>query len=201
MGWAAVRRWPLLAALILLLGGCAGGSSAVFQGARSPACEYHGQPGPMIILEAQAVPSATLLPCVRLLPAGWSVSDVFIHNGRARFTLDSDRVGRQAVTVVLERYCRIPAVRRVPSDEPETRRFEEIGPVRPGVGFTGTRFYLFQGGCVTYQFQFRSEDRAEPLGQVTLAVSFVTRDAVRTHVQQETGGRAKLDLPAEAGSQ
>jgi len=191
-----VRRWPLLAILILLVGGCAGGSSGVFQGARSPTCEYNGQPGPMIILEAQAVPSATLLPCVKLLPAGWSVSDVFIHNGRARFTLDSDRVGAQAVTVVLERYCRIPSVHRVPSDEPETRRYEEIGPVRPGVGFTGTRFYLFQGGCVTYQFQFRSEERAEPIGEVTLAVSFVTRDAVRTHVQQDTGGRAKLDPPS-----
>jgi hypothetical protein len=152
----------------------------------------------MIILEAQAVPSATLLPCVKLLPAGWSVSDVFIHNGRARFTLDSDRVGPQAVTVVLERYCSIPRIHRVPSDESGTRRYEEIGEVRPGVGFTGTRFYLFPGGCVTYQFQFRSEERAEPIGEVTLAVSFVTRDAVRTHVQEDTGGHAKLD-PAEAG--
>jgi hypothetical protein len=195
-----VKRWPLLATLILLLGGCAGGSSGVFQGARSPSCEYHGQPGPMILLEAQAVPSATLLPCVQLLPAGWSVSDVFIHNGRARFTLDSDRVGPKAVTVVLERYCRVPRVHRVPSDESGTRRYEEIGAVRPGVGFTGTRFYLFQGGCVTYQFQFRGEERAEPIGEVTLAVSFVTRGAVRTQVQQDTGGLAKLD-PAEAGGQ
>jgi hypothetical protein len=190
-----MRRWPLLATLILLVGGCAGGSSGVFQGARSPLCEHQGQPGPMIVLEAQAVPSATLLPCVKLLPAGWSVSDVFIHNGRARFTLDSDRVGPHAVTVVLERFCRIPPVHRVPSDEPATRRYEEIGAVRPGVGFTGTRFYLFPGGCVTYQFRFRSEERAEPIGEVTLAVSFVTRDAVRTHVRQDTGGRAKLDPP------
>ena len=194
-----MRRWPLLATLVLLVGGCAGGSSGVCQGARSPLCEYHGQPGPMIVLEAQAVPSATLLPCVELLPAGWSVSDVFIHNGRARFTLDSDRVGPKAVTVVLERYCRVPRVHRVPSDESGTRRYEEIGEVRPGVGFTGTRFYLFQGGCVTYRFQFRGEERAEPIGEVTLAVSFVTRDAVRTHVQQDTRGRVNLD-PAEAGS-
>ena len=100
------------------------------------------------------------------------------------------------MTVVLERYCR---VHRVPSDESGTRRYEEIGPVRPGVGFTGTRFYLFQGGCVTYRFQFRGEERAEPIGEVTLAVSFVTRDAVRTHVQQDNGGRARLD-PAQAGS-
>jgi hypothetical protein len=195
-----VTRWSLLALLVLLLGGCADVSNGVFQQNRSPACEYRGQPGtPVIILEAQAVPSATLLPCVKLLPTGWSVSDVFVHNGRARFTLDSDRVGPHAVTVVLERYCQLPRVTRVPSDEPGTRRYEQIGEVRPGVGFTGTRFYLFPGGCVTYHFKFRSEERAEPIGDVTLAISFVTRDEVREHVRRETGGRAELD-PAGQGT-
>jgi hypothetical protein len=189
-----VTRRPLLAVLVLLLTGCAGTSAAIYERARSPACEYNGQPGtPMIVLAAQAVPSATLLPCVKLLPAGWSVSDVFIHNGRARFTLDSDRVGQHAVTVVLERFCRLPIVTRVPTDEPGTRRFEQIGEVRPGAGFTGTRFYLFDGGCVTYQFCFRGEDRAEPIGEATLALSFVTRDEVRRRVREDTGGRAELD--------
>ncbi len=196
-----MRRRPLLAVLTLLLAGCTSAPVGVFQQGRSPACEYHGQPGtPMIVLAAQAVPSAMLLPCVKLLPAGWSVSDVFIQNGRARFTLDSDRVGAHAVTVVLERYCRLPRVTRVPSDEPETRRYEQIGPVRPGVGFTGTRYYLFQGGCVTYRFKFRGEERAEPIGEATLALSFVTRDAVRRLVREDTGGRAELDPPSEGGS-
>jgi hypothetical protein len=189
-----VTRRSLLAVLVLLLTGCAGTSAAIYERARSPACEYNGRPGtPMIVLAAQAVPSATLLPCVKLLPAGWSVSDVFIHNGRARFTLDSDRVGSQAVTVVLERFCRLPTVTRVPTDEPGTRRFEQIGEVRSGVGFTGTRFYLFDGGCVTYQFRFKGEDRAEPIGEATLALSFVTRDEVRRRVREDTGGRAELD--------
>jgi hypothetical protein len=194
-----VKRWPLLAALVLL-GGCANVSVGVFEEGRSPACDYQGQPGTAtIVLEAQAVPSARLLPCVEPLPAGWKVSDVFIHTGRARFTLDSDRVGPRAVTVVLERYCRVPrGVTRVPSDEPGTRRYEEIGPVRPGVGFTGSRFYLFPGGCVTYRFQFRGEERAEPLGTATLALSFVRRDAVRELVQSSTDGRAELD-PSPSG--
>jgi hypothetical protein len=194
-----VKRWPLLAVLVMLLSGCAGVSAGVFQQGRSPTCEYRGQSGgtPVVILEAQAVPSATLLPCIKLLPAGWSVSDVFIHNGRARFTLDSDRVGPRAVMVVLERYCQLPSVTRVPSDEPGTRRYEQIGEVRAGVGFNGTRFYLFPGGCVTYRFKFRRGELAEPIGEVTLAVSFVTRDAVRKHVHQDTGGRAQLDPPTQ----
>jgi hypothetical protein len=196
-----MTRWPLLAALLPLLGGCGAVSESVFEQARSPSCEYNGQPAtPTVVLAAQAVPSATLLPCVQLLPAGWSVSDVFIHRGEARFTLDSDRVGPRAVTVVLTRYCDLPPVTRVPTDEPGTRRFEQIGDVRPGVAFTGTRFYLFQGGCVRYQFEFQGEDRAGPIGEANLALSFVTRDEVRSRVREETGGRAQLDPSPTTGS-
>jgi hypothetical protein len=199
-----VRRLPAVtgwsAALVLFLGGCAGAPEGVFVQARSPACEYRGQPGtPVLILMAQAVPSATLLPCVTLLPAGWRVGDVFIHKGQARFVLASDRVGPQAVTVVLQRFCRLPAVTRVPTDEPGTRRFEQIGEVRPGVGFTGTRFYLFEGGCTRYQFRFSGEERAEPVGQATLALSFITRDEVSKRVREDTGGRADLDPSTPPG--
>ena len=195
-----MTRWPLLALLVLLLGGCADLSAGVFQQDRAPTCESRGQPStPVVILEAQAVPSATLLPCIKLLPAGWRVSDVFIHNGRGRFTLDSDRAGPDAVTVVLEHYCQLPRATRVPSDEPGTRRYEEIGSLRSGVGFTGTRFYVFPGGCVTYRFKFRRGEIAEPLGEVTLAISFVTRDAIRKQVRGDTGGRAELDPAAQGG--
>jgi hypothetical protein len=190
-----VKRWPLLGAMVLLLSGCANVSVGVFEEGRSPTCESDGQQGtPTVVLEAQAVPTATLLPCVESLPAGWRVSDVFIRNGRARFTLDSDRAGPRAVTVVLERFCNVPRdVTRVPSDEPGTRRYEEIGPVRPGVGFTGSRFYLFPGGCVTYRFQFIGEERAASLGAATLALSFVSRDAVRNLIRATTDDRAELD--------
>jgi hypothetical protein len=151
---------------------------------------------------AQAVSSASQLPCIELLPAGWSVSDVFVRNGRARFALNSDRVGMHAVQVVLERTCQFgdAKVTRVPSDEPGTRRYERIGEVRPGVGFTGTRFYLFPGGCVTYQFRFNGEERARPIGEVTLSLSFVTRDAMRHLVRETSHGRADLDTSTEAGS-
>jgi hypothetical protein len=163
---------------------------------RQPYCENRGDPGTQfVVLMAQAVPSASQLPCIELLPAGWTVSDVFVRNGRARFALNSDRVGMHAVQVVLERTCQFggPKVTRVPSDEPGTRRYERIGEVRPGVGFTGTRFYLFPGGCVTYQFQFHGEERARPIGEVTLSLGFVTRDAMRHLIRETSHGRADLD--------
>jgi hypothetical protein len=190
-----VSRWPLpLAFSALALAGCAAVSSGLYEGARSPACEHQGQPGaPMTVLAAQAVPSATLLPCVELLPAGWRVSDVAIHKEWASFALDSDRAGVRAVTIVLERFCSLSGVTRVPTDEPGTRRFEQIGEVRPGAGFTGTRFYLFDGGCVRYQFRFNGDERAKPLGEATLALGFVGRDELRERVLDATGGRYELD--------
>jgi hypothetical protein len=190
-----MRRLPLFTLACLLLAGCVQPVSSELARSRQPYCEYHGDPGTQfVVLMAQAVPSATQLPCIELLPPGWTVSDVFVRNDRARFTLNSDRVGMRAVQVVLERTCQLGGakVTRVPSDEPGTRRYERIGEVRPGVGFTGTRFYLFQGGCVSYQFQFNGEERARPIGEVTLSLSFVTREAMRGHIEEATGGRADL---------
>ncbi len=196
-----MRRWPLLLVLGLLLGGCAApGSTAGFAQRQSPACEYQGRPGtPTVVLAAQAVPTASLLPCVELLPAGWSVGDVFVSSGLARFSLNSDRVGMHAVQVRLTRTCRIEGATRVPSDEPGARRFQRVGDVRTGVGFTGEQFYLFGGGCVTYEFRFTGEERAGPITEVTLALSFVTRDALRNKIREDSRGHAELDPPGRGG--
>jgi hypothetical protein len=198
-----VRRLALLTLACLLLAGCARPVASEFTQARQPFCESGDDPGTsFLVLMAQAVPSASQLPCVDLLPAGWNVSNAFVRDGRARFALDSDRVGMHAVQVVLERTCQFEGdkVTRVPSDEPGMRRFEQIGEVRPGVGFTGTRFYVFKGGCVSYRFQFDTEERAGPIGEITLALSFISRDALRTLIQETTDGRAQLEHPAQAGS-
>ena len=73
------RRLLLLAAAWLVLAGCGvtpSGSS--FTEAREPSCRYQGRQGTaLMVLIAQAVPTASQLPCVELKPAGWSVSDVF----------------------------------------------------------------------------------------------------------------------------
>ena len=198
-----MRRLLAVAAGCLLLVGCARPVASEFTQTRQPFCEVGGASGtPLLVLMAQAVPTASQLPCVEVLPAGWSVSNTFVRDGRARFMLDSDRVGMRAVQVVLERTCSFgeDKVTRVPSDEPGMRRFEQIGEIRPGVGFTGTRFYLFKGGCVTYRFQFHGEERAEPIGEATLALSFISRDTLRDLVQETTDGRAQLDHPAQAAN-
>ena len=180
----------------LLLAGCARPVSTEFTQAREPACRYQGRQGTAVVmLMAQAVPTASQLPCVELLPAGWSVRDVFVRNGRVRFTLDSDRVGAHAVQVVLEQFCSFGRVTRVPSDHPGTRRYQEVISIEPGRRYQGAVYYLFPGGCVTYRLDFRSDEQARPLGEVSLALGFVTRDALRQTLADFTDGRVPLDPP------
>jgi hypothetical protein len=196
-----VRRLLLLATACLLLAGCVQPGATEFTQARQPACQYQGRQGTALaVLMAQAVPTASQLPCVELLPAGWSVSDVLVRNGRVRFFLDSDRVGRHAVQVALEQFCALGRVTRVPSDHAGTRRFQEVISIEPGQRYRGVVYYLFPGGCVTYQLDFRSDEQARPLGEVSLALGFLSRDALRQTVSDDTGGRVPLDPPAEAGA-
>jgi hypothetical protein len=125
---------------------------------------------------------------------------VFVRNGRVRFSLDSDRVGAHAVQVVLERFCTFGRVTRVPSDHPGTRRYQEVISIEPGRRYQGAIYYLFPGGCVTYRLDFRSDEQARPLVEVSLALGFVSRDALRQTIDQFTNGRVPLDPPPQASS-
>ena len=105
-----------------------------------------------MILAAQAVPSAALVPCVAALPPGWRVGGTDIASGHASFWLDSDRAGAHAVTVTLSATCDVSGARQIRSDQPPTRRFERLLSLHPH--FTYLRYYTFPGGCVTYRFRF-----------------------------------------------
>ena len=192
-----MRRLLLAAVACLVLAGCGEPVTGGFFTAREPVCRYQGRQGTtLVVLMAQAVPTASQLPCIELLPAGWSVSDIFVRNGRVRFSLDSDRVGMHAVQVVLEQFCTLGNVTRVPSDHPGTRRYQEVISIEPGRRYRGAVYYLFPGGCVTYRLDFRSDEQARPLSEVSLALGFVPRDAVRKTVSDYTHGRMQLDPPS-----
>jgi hypothetical protein len=134
-----------------------------------------------MILMAQAVPSATSVPCIASLPAGWKQGGVRIERGHAIFWLDSDRAGTDAVAVTLRPRgeCHVTTADEVPSDEPGMRRFERPDQLPPHL--RATRSYLFPGGCVTYRFDFDSAETASLLFDVDNALAFQSRaDLVET---------------------
>jgi hypothetical protein len=138
-----------------------------------------------VILAAQAVPSAAVLPCVAALPSGWQVGGVDITSGKASFWLDSDRAGERSATITLAAACDTAGARQIPSDQPGTRRFER--PLSLVPQFSGERFYTFPGGCVTYQFRFAPGASPILAGTASSAVTFVPRSRLVGYVRQTEG--------------
>ena len=150
-------------------------------GAYAPECGA----GHSMILTAQAVPSAALLPCVAALPSGWRASGADIASGRASFWLDSDQAGPHAATITLTTACDTTGAREIPSDQTGMRRFER--PISLEPQFSDQRFYTFPGGCVTYQFRFPPGVSPVLAGVADTAVSFVPRSSLVRHVRETEG--------------
>jgi membrane-associated phospholipid phosphatase/tRNA A-37 threonylcarbamoyl transferase component Bud32 len=146
--------------------------------------------GDVVITVAQSVPSATLVPCVATLPAGWDLGGVHVKRGRSTFWLDSDLAGNRAVEATLtpRDECNVSDATPVPSDEVGTDRYEQ--PERLPPGLRSTRFYLFPGGCVTYRFEFADEAPPELMFSADQALAFQPRSTLLDHVRATTG----LDL-------
>jgi membrane-associated phospholipid phosphatase len=178
----SIRRVSLacamLAALVVTV---AVGVQAFFPagniGAYAPQCDT----GHSAILEAQAVPSAALVPCVAALPSGWSVGGADIASGHAKLWLNSDQAGDQAVTITLSAACDVSGAKQIPSDQPGTRRFERPLSLRPQ--FTALRIYTFPGGCATYRFNFAPGKSPILAIPVDAAVAFVPRTRLVGYVR------------------
>jgi hypothetical protein len=150
-------------------------------GVSAPSCGT----GHSMILSAQAVPSAAMLPCIAALPSGWSIGGADIASGRVSLRLDSDRAGSGAITVTLTAACDTSGSHQIPSDQPGMRRFEH--PLSLVPQFSSLRFYTFPGGCVTYRFRFKhgaSPILADAAGS---ALSFQPRSELVDYVQHTEG--------------
>jgi membrane-associated phospholipid phosphatase/tRNA A-37 threonylcarbamoyl transferase component Bud32 len=134
----------------------------------------------VMILMAQSVPSATTVPCVAALPAGWTVGGVRISRGEGQFWLDSDQAGKHALDVMLRREseCNLNGATEVASDEPGLRRYERPSQLPPGL--RAVRMYVTAGECVIYRFEFDGDTNASPIVVLDAGVGFQPRaDLVR----------------------
>jgi hypothetical protein len=195
-----VRRLaiPLLAAVATVLAGCADDApnSAITD---APLCSV-GDTGAdsAVVLMAQSVPSATSVPCIRTaLPLGWRFRHLEAANGVARFWLDSDRDGDKAVEVRLTQSCDTSGATEIPSDREGMRRLERVSQTSPS--YAGTRYYLFDGGCLTVVFALHGETAGEALALASQAVGVVARSDLAEQVRRDSGGRLDLD-PQEGTS-
>ena len=144
-----------------------------------------------MVLMAQAVPSAaTQVPCL-VRAAGRLGAGRCPRRAERGPVLAGLRQGRRPRSGGhappagrLRRRGRTPA----PSDEIGTERFERPEQLPPGCGTT--RYYLFPGGCVTYEFAFANDADAELIFDVEEALGFEPRTQLVERVADVTGGLA-----------
>jgi hypothetical protein len=138
----------------------------------------------VFILAAQAVPSATLLPCLDALLTGWAFGGSQIVDDSFRFWLSSDRAGPQAVEVELLAACDVAdAVEVAPgADEAGTRRFEAPLSLEP---FAADRFYTFPGGCIEVEYRFGADASPTLALEADQAIGFRPRQPIVQSVADE----------------
>jgi tRNA A-37 threonylcarbamoyl transferase component Bud32 len=179
----SVRRVALVVGLVVsaaLVVGFTYGVLTPFRGVdvpTTPDCSAQ----PVTVLIAQAVPSATLLPCVAAVPAEWSFDGASVKAGEATYWLVAGQGGDgpRVVTVTLAETCDTSAARPVATDEAGTQRFDDTG--------ASSRFYRFAGGCVTYDFSAAPGTESQTETRAEAALSFLARERVASYVHEQSG--------------
>jgi hypothetical protein len=144
-------------------------------------------------LLAQSVPSASLVPCLRSLPAGWMVGNVTVNDGRSVISLDHDRAGTGVLVVRLTAGCDIRGATQASSGQPQVRRYQRID--RLAARFEATRFDRFPGGCVTAQAAVPAANRAEVPGHQNTILPYTSPQAHQQALDERPHGRLRLDPP------
>ena len=142
-------------------------------------------------LQAQAVPSASQVPCVRFLPVGWSVARVTVNDGRSVLTLDHDRAGAAALVVRLTAACAPAGAVEGPSATAGVRHYQGF---ESNTGqFTATWYDQFPGGCVTSRMHLTTDPNGEFAAQAPQVLGFTSRAALAEALSQRSDGRLQLD--------
>src|SRR5215213_3655098 len=142
-------------------------------------------------LMAQAVPTASLVPCVQLRPVGWTLAAVKVQDGRAHISLDTDRAGTAAVVVELTASCDLAGATQVNSERSWTRRYLRVD--RSSTVASATRIYTFAGGCVTQRYRGAGSRALRLSDTASTEFGFITREELGQALSQRSGGRLTFD--------
>ena len=143
-----------------------------------PSCEEGGTAN----IGAQSVPTAELVPCLDPLPAGWEVDNVRIDQDGMIVRFDSDRAGDDAAVFHYTATCDIGDAVSAPSEQEGAERFEDVERIEPG--FRAQRYYLFEGGCIWWEFDFDDDATAALAIDLGDRLQTITRDALNEIVRE-----------------
>ncbi|MGI9622482.1 MAG: hypothetical protein ACR2PK_06560 [Acidimicrobiales bacterium] len=171
------QRWRFATVVLITLAALAAASCSVEESLRPPRCT-----GGSGLISAQSVPTAQWLPCFNTLPDGWSYSTVRIDQGGTRVRLDSDRAGDNAAEMGFYESCDLGEAVSVPSSLDQAIQFDSIERLEGG--YKAETFYLFEGGCVRWRFDFDSDAAASESIALRDSVQLLSRNDVNDDLRE-----------------
>jgi hypothetical protein len=144
-------------------------------------------------LTAQSVPTASLLPCVLTLPAGWRLTGVTAERGSSTYRFGNDRAGDSSLRATLAASCRLEGATEVDAPDSRIRRFQRVPS---GTGFETSWQDALPGGCLHVRLRSGSADadvNAQVAGEAPLILGFVSRSDLARALSDRSNGRLQLD--------
>jgi hypothetical protein len=138
---------------------------------REPWC----RPVPATELMAVSVPSASLVPCVHDLPAGWTFDGFQASDTGSTFVLAGPPETAARAVVGFLPACPAPEGEAVRTDEDGTGLVEDVRRRSP---YAARWTYRFDGGCARIDLDLPPGDVDAGTQEFVQALSFVARDSL-----------------------
>ncbi len=156
------------AALTLVVSACSPQSRQEWSNGPVPTCDTTSRG--RLLLMAQSAPDATLIPCIDDLPPGWEFSKAFSNASESVLAFTNDTFDVD-VDVVLATSCDVSLAHSANSPRPGTQFF--VGDDAK------TIFFVFSGGCISFEYETRHLAESREGGALLDAVLFMPRDRLR----------------------
>lgn len=166
-----------LAGAALVTGSCA---AAVVPIGPAPRCEA----GPRLAIIAQSVETAAYLPCIEVLPAGWTFTGFDVDDRGTTLSLTSDRADRSA-EVELVASCDVRGATPIEPSDAGVRTYSAVDTIAPR--FAGRVVDVFPGGCVVTAYTFERGPHVALITELTDAVSLFSRRELRQGLEADLG--------------
>jgi hypothetical protein len=134
-----------------------------------------------VVLIAQAIPSASRVPCVEAYPSGWTFGTFDVKTGKAVMTFDSDRAGINALTVTLEPRCHPVGARMQPDEVGALQLQQQSVAFVPR--YRAIRYYTFPGACMMYAFNFPPGTASTLITDSAVMINLINRRTLNEQVE------------------
>lgn len=147
----------------------------------------------IVVLEAQAVPSASKVPCVLDTLVGWTEGTQQVENGSSRHTYQTTSTEGAQWVIELHPTCNPPAeASTAPFGDKDVtrRRTDRI----EGTIAIHEEWYVFAGGCAYYEVTIPERfDEQRLFRELELSFRLIDRTAINASVERRSDGAFGLD--------